>query len=641
MFRRLAQLEHQDRSQDPEYRLLQQQKLQEQHLQQQLMEQQLAEQQRLFLEQVALEQARQVEASRLLAAEAAAAPIRQIEQRRVEQQKQLLIDQEARLKTATDASAKAEATTANRFVTEHDEKGAWRIALEAERVLQQDPLPSNPFQRDPMLAIDPQIDRISATMSLERGVVPTSMERRTVDRAFGDGFFLDRYDFCAELLLTTPKPLKGGWPMECLQLEFSKVGGRVEGALYPSLESQAFYNSCLTWKEVLDKLQQLVLCAKGIRCSEEQQQGAMQGLIGSLGDPKRLPFRPGVELFLWNGKELVDYRLDERIPSYSGGSITGLYALTDLRISTPGSMDISCSLVASDQQYIGVSFNDSDNFGITKGLGRVHLKLRCKPQNINLAKVIWLPAASLTGTFSCSFSTLCSLAKAYEAPILSYEVGIVNQRNTFVEQRFPEQPFLQPLEHGLVFKNKTVDKLSSPGKNGYVQIQGSAYLGIDQVHFRVWRQFTFLFRIDTISLGTNQILTVLGLDEKLQGAGFWLLAKRLDHTKAELFLQQSIDRRVIQTKGSIPISLASWHIGVVSQLDMRRWSFTVDTLDLEKALFITNVNRPLITYDAKKHDLIWGADRNSGEFNMGLAWIHFFDRPLDPKTFEKECKYLW
>ena len=639
MFRRLAQLEHQDRSQDPEYRLLQQQKFEEQHQQQQLMEQQLAEQQRLFLEQAALEQARQAEARRLLATEAATAPIRQMEQRRMQQQKQLLIDQEARLKAASDAKAKAEASTANRIITEHDEQGAWNIALEPERVLQQEALPLNPFSRDPMLAIDKQIDRISATMSLERGHVPTTTKPRTVDRAFGDGFFLDRYDFCAELLLTTPKPLKGGWPLECLQLEFIKVGGKAEGLLYPSVQSQAFYNSCLTWKEVLDKLQRLILCAKGIRCSEEQQQEAIQGLIGVMGDPKRLHVMPGAELFLWNGKELVDYRLEERIPSFQGGSITGLFAITDLRPSH--SADISCNLVASDQQYIGVSFNGSDNFGITKDLGKVHLKLRCSAQNINLAKVIWLPAGEERGTFSCTLGAPCSLAKLYEAPILSYEVGIVNQRNTFVEQRFSEQPFLQPLEHGLTFKNKTVDKLVTPGKNGYVQLQGSAYLGIDQIHFRVWRQFTFLFRIDTISLGTNQILTVLGLDEKLQGAGFWLLAKRLDHTKAELFLQQSIDRRVITTKGSIPISLAEWHIGVVSQLDVRRWSFTVDTLDLEKALFITNVNRPIVTYDAKKHDLIWGADRNSGEFNMGLAWIHFFDRPLDPKSFEKECKYLW
>ena len=557
----------------------------------------------------------------------------------MQQQKQLLIDQEARLKAASDAKAKAEASTANRIITEHDEQGAWNIALEPERVLQQEALPLNPFSRDPMLAIDKQIDRISATMSLERGHVPTTTKPRTVDRAFGDGFFLDRYDFCAELLLTTPKPLKGGWPLECLQLEFIKVGGKAEGLLYPSVQSQAFYNSCLTWKEVLDKLQRLILCAKGIRCSEEQQQEAIQGLIGVMGDPKRLHVMPGAELFLWNGKELVDYRLEERIPSFQGGSVTGLFAITDLRPSH--SADISCNLVASDQQYIGVSFHGSVNFGITKDLGKVHLKLRCSAQNINLAKVIWLPAGEERGTFSCTLGAPCSLAKLYEAPILSYEVGIVNQRNTFVEQRFSEQPFLQPLEHGLTFKNKTVDKLVTPGKNGYVQLQGSAYLGIDQIHFRVWRQFTFLFRIDTISLGTNQILTVLGLDEKLQGAGFWLLAKRLDHTKAELFLQQSIDRRVITTKGSIPISLAEWHIGVVSQLDVRRWSFTVDTLDLEKALFITNVNRPIVTYDAKKHDLIWGADRNSGEFNMGLAWIHFFDRPLDPKSFEKECKYLW
>ena len=639
MFRRLAQLDHQDRSQDPEYRLLQQQKFEEQRQQQQLMEQQLAEQQRLFLEQAALEQARQAEASRLFAAEAATAPIRQMEQRRMQQQKQLLIDQEARLKAASDAKAKAEAVTANRIITEHDEQGAWNIALEPERVLRQEPLPFNPFLRDPMLAINEQIDRISATMSLERGHVPTTTKPRTVDRAFGDGFFLDRYDFCAELLLTTPKPLKGGWPLECLQLEFIKIGGKPEGTLYPSLQNQAFYNSCLSWKGVLDKLQQLLLCAKGVRCSEEQQQEAMQGLIGVMGDPKRLHVMPGAELFLWNGKELVDYRLEERIPSYSAGTVTGLFALTDLRVIR--SMDVSCNLVASDQQYIGVSFNGTDNFGITKDLGKVHLKLRCKTQTINLAKVIWLPAGEERGTFSCSIDSPCSLAKLYEAPILSYEVGIVNQRLTFVEQRFPEQPFLQPLEHGLTFKNKTVDKLVTPGRNGYVQLQGSAYLGIDQIHFRVWRQFTFLFRIDAISLGTNQILTVLGLDEKLQGAGFWLLAKRLDHTKAELFLQQSLDRRVVETKGSIPISLADWHIGVVSQLDVRRWSFTVDTLDLERALFITNVNRPIVTYDAKKHDLIWGADRNSGEFNIGLAWIHFFDRPLDPKSFEKECKYLW
>ena len=627
MFRRLAQLEHVDRSQDPEYRLQQQQKFLEQHQQQQLLEQQ-----RQLLEQAALEQARQVEQSRLLAAEAAAAPIRQMEQRRQQQQKQLLVDQEERLKAATDASQKADTLATNRIITEHDAEGAWAIALEGERRLVQSALPLNPFLRDPMLAIDETVDRRSAGQAMEQGHVPMGMKApRTVDRAFGDGFFLDRYDFCTELLLTTPKPLKG-WPLECLQIEFIKVGGKPEGRLYPASTNWGFYNACLTWKAVLDRLERL---------RQEAKQGvgnAYADLVGVLGDPNRQPFKPGVEVFLWRSKELVDYQIVDRVPAYSGGAITGLFALTDLH----GVGDISCNLMASSQQYMGVAFNGNGNFGTTQDKGgHVHLKLRCSQNQINLMKVIWTSMTEAGQSFACTVDAKCSLSKAYAAPILAYEVGIVNQRNTVMEQRFPEQPFLQPLEHDLVYKNKVVDKLTTPGKNGYVQIQGSAYLGLDQLHFRVWRQFTFLFRIDTVSLGTNQILTVLGLDEKLQGAGFWLLAKRLDHTKAELFLQQSIDRRVLPVKGSIPVSLADWHIGVVSQLDIRRWAFTVDTLDLEKALFITNVNRPIITTEAKKHDLIWGADQNSGGFNMGLAWIHFFDRPLDLKTFEKECSYGW
>ena len=642
MFRRLAQLEHQDRSQDPEYRLLQQQKLQEQHQQQQLMEQQIQEQQRLFLEQAALEQARQVEASRLVAIEAAAAPIHQMEQQRTQHQKQLLIDQEERLQAATAAAAVTNST--NRILLPGDngldEQGAWSIALEAERKLEQRPLPLNPFSRDPMLAIDEQIDRRSTGLSMEQGHAPLIRTApRTVDRAFGDGFFLDSYDFCTEMLLTTPKPLKG-WPLECLQLEFLKVGGKPEGLLYPSLQNQGFYNSCLFWKEVLEKLHQIRLCAKGIRCTQEQQQEALQGLIGVMGDPTRLPFVGGVEVFFWRLRELVSYQIQERIPSYStGGAITGLFALTDLYPAK--SQDVSCELVASDQQYVGVDFNGQDNFGITKGEGRVRLKLRCAANGVNLAKVIWLPAGESAGSFSCSIAAPCSLSKERSAPLLAYEVGIVNQRNTFVEQRFPEQPFLQGLEHGITYKNKVVDKLVTPGKNGYIHLQGSAYFGLDQIHFRVWQQFTFLFRMDSISLGTNQILTVLGLDEKLQGSGFWVMGKRLDHTKAELVLQQSIDKRVMSVPGSIPVSLGDWHLGCVTQLSLQRWSFTVDTLDLEKALFITNVNRPLITYEAKKHDLIWGADRNASNFTLGIAWIHFFQNPLDKRGFEKECKYGW
>jgi len=65
---------------------------------------------------------------------------------------------------------------------------------------------------------------------------------------------VERYDFCAELLDSTPSPFS----LECLQAEFIRQGGQRTGTLYPSEENLPLWNSKKKWQYVKDEIQNLI-----------------------------------------------------------------------------------------------------------------------------------------------------------------------------------------------------------------------------------------------------------------------------------------------------------------------------------------------------------------------------------------------
>jgi hypothetical protein len=65
---------------------------------------------------------------------------------------------------------------------------------------------------------------------------------------------VERYDFCAELLDSTPSPFS----LECLQTEFIRQGGQRTGTLYPSETNLPLWNSKKKWQYVKDEIQNLI-----------------------------------------------------------------------------------------------------------------------------------------------------------------------------------------------------------------------------------------------------------------------------------------------------------------------------------------------------------------------------------------------
>ena len=65
---------------------------------------------------------------------------------------------------------------------------------------------------------------------------------------------VEQYDFCSELLDSTPSPFS----LECLQKEFIRQGGQHTGYLYPNRENLAFWNSKKKWLHVKDEIQNII-----------------------------------------------------------------------------------------------------------------------------------------------------------------------------------------------------------------------------------------------------------------------------------------------------------------------------------------------------------------------------------------------
>uniref|UniRef100_A0A6C0AN78 Uncharacterized protein n=1 Tax=viral metagenome TaxID=1070528 RepID=A0A6C0AN78_9ZZZZ len=104
---------------------------------------------------------------------------------------------------------------------------------------------------------------------------------------------VERYDFCAELLDSTPSPFS----LECLQSEFIRQGGQRTGSLYPSEANISLWNSKKKWLHVKDEIQNLI--SHTLSQKAEIKESAMLQFYGvGLGkQPVAIDPQYGVEQF--------------------------------------------------------------------------------------------------------------------------------------------------------------------------------------------------------------------------------------------------------------------------------------------------------------------------------------------------------
>ena len=162
---------------------------------------------------------------------------------------------------------------------------------------------------------------------------------------------VERYDFCAELLDSTPSPFS----LECLQAEFIRQGGQHTGTLYPSQANLHLWNSKKKWFHVKQEIQNLI--SHTLLPKPEQKESAMIQFYGvGLGkEPIAIEPQYGVEHFWFT------HHTDITKPTtFLGRRIRQMVSHIDAITTDPASIVFFTSVIANSRvqaQYKVSSFN--------------------------------------------------------------------------------------------------------------------------------------------------------------------------------------------------------------------------------------------------------------------------------------------
>lgn len=162
---------------------------------------------------------------------------------------------------------------------------------------------------------------------------------------------VETYDFCAELLDSTPGPFS----LECLQTEFIRQGGQRTGSLYPSQANLTLWNSKKKWLHVKEEIQNLI--SHTLSPKPEQRDSAMLQFYGvGLGkEPVAVEPQYGVEHFWFT------HHTDITKPTtFLGRRIRQMVSYIDAVTTDAASIVFFTSVIANSRvqaQYRVSSFN--------------------------------------------------------------------------------------------------------------------------------------------------------------------------------------------------------------------------------------------------------------------------------------------
>jgi len=162
---------------------------------------------------------------------------------------------------------------------------------------------------------------------------------------------VERYDFCAELLDSTPGPFS----LECLQAEFIRQGGQRTGSLYPSQANLQIWNSKKKWIHVKDEINALISSTLSPKIDIKERAMLQFYGVGIGKQPVAVDPHYGVELFWFT------HHTDITSPTtFLGRRIRPVISQIDMVASDPGSLVFFTSVIANKRaqtQYRVSSFN--------------------------------------------------------------------------------------------------------------------------------------------------------------------------------------------------------------------------------------------------------------------------------------------
>lgn len=503
---------------------------------------------------------------------------------------------------------------------------------------------------------------------------------------------INQYDFCSELLPTTPM---SNVDPSCLQKAFLRAGGNENGTMYPSSTNTTaltYYSTLGTWGKFTQYLSALNLNARGpstnegfamkrkgekavgykregfvsmdqqVQQSYQTQSLALAQLRGitpaALVTNRVNPGSPGIDLvgFAYNANGVWFMVTQTVIPtlasmaSYMANGVYVFMAVTDLRVGAPTPYILSVS--GSPISFLTRNQPSWKNTTASTSSTSPSLPLSATDPNVLRMQILANPPLTFTESSSTTV-TPTLIRESPRAPWLMLELDPATSRSTFQNLLLPD--LLQPMASstGTVANGTTDMVLKSPGKNGYIQLNGgTGTLTIPTLSYSVLNTFTVVFMTNgqpagnallTLTSSVASLIVFLGTDNQV------------------IFSGTTVDGAVPSTNTGIFVTPGTWYMMVVSMpVGTPSWLVSVQTLSYaqQSTTNLTNVvtntfkfstvSSPALVSPANQYlqvglglgDVM--PNRSvSPTFQLNVAWIHFFSQAPSGPELVRDALNNW
>jgi hypothetical protein len=509
------------------------------------------------------------------------------------------------------------------------------------------------------------------------------------------------FDFCTEILDTTPIAKITEDILGCLQKEFKRQGGTQLGAKYPSPATVGFYQSHFKTygaaKQYMATLNAQARMPEGFaditketQESYKRQAAAIENLRGITLDSivDRAPETAGVEVFWYSNGVLIKNTIEATIPYIHADSnkipetaipVTQLIAITDIRmakseavnlyIAQPGYFrsdgtwknnnyalilngllppadDPLAPLLDKENQF-RVS-GSSINSPLIKTANCWYFR-----QNMpNILKILW--NLTVPTVMSQRFSLSKQECNNPKANIVAFDTGALTREregpflmysllgNTFADARCPER--FAALTSGSGVKNRADDILRSPGTEGYLALTNTTCI-IPNLSILSWTTLTFVFCLNTIPITPSKLFT---LQSGLLGSMSLQMTRKGDTQASIDALYTYRDQLRVQKKLPIPLDLSKYYLCTVAYRP-GNIILSVSFYELESALTIMALSPTNTLAIGTGPDFFTPApatltigDASASGLNCNLSWLHLFNNaPITPAFLKREAANDW
>jgi len=492
---------------------------------------------------------------------------------------------------------------------------------------------------------------------------------------------INQFDFCSELLPSTPM---ANVDPSCLQKAFERAGGNENGTMYPASSNPgalAYYSTLGTWGKFLAYLSSLNANARGPSSSSSSNEGfatniddqvhqayqtqrlALSQLRGITPDALTTnrvnPGSPGIDLIGYASTPAGKWYIVVQtvipslasVASYAANGVVAFMSITDMRV--PASTPYTVSVSGTSITFITLNQISWWNTPPLYAATSPSLPLSVTGPNIIRMQTGAPPSIAFTES-SPTAGTPTLVRESPRAPWIMLELDPASSRSIFRNILFND--ILVPLATptGTVTHGSTDDVLKSPGKNGYITLNGgSGGLIVSSLSYGTFSAFTCIFSTS----GTSMNNALFVHQSPVNAVG---LVVYIGTDNQVGFMGSALDRQYPTTATGIFVTPGSWYMMTVFMpAGSPTWTFSIQTLsyaqlsttDLTNTVtntfkFSTASAPALIANPATQTILTFGDTSNGGRsvsptFQLSVAWIHFFGQMPSGSELGRDALNNW